>query len=367
MGRSRSNRMTANSPSPGAAPDVARLDDGFRGAKVMMLGRYVRRHVVATPVAKPVAESADASSFALRKPMTEAAEPAVGGRDLRATAPPPRQNHLLGALDEEDYARLLSHLEFVSLPCGKVLGEAGSIPEYVYFPTAGIVSMLYEMKNGTSVEAAVTGNDGVVGVTVFMGGGATTSRAVVRNSGHGYRMRADILKREFEERPTLRQPLLKYTQALLIQMAQSGICHGHHQLIEQFCRLLLSSMDRLTSNDVALTQDTIANLLGVRRESITAAAGKLQAAGVIQYRRGRITVLDRPALESRVCECYATVKAELDRLVPHPVQTPVVRAPLRRPQDRPDSALVATAHAAAERLRATAHVTAHATHAGRAV
>jgi CRP-like cAMP-binding protein len=264
---------------------------------------------------------------------------------------------LLGALSDEDYARVVRHLEFVPLPCGKVLGEAGSTPEYVYFPTAGIVSMLYEMKNGTSVEAAVTGHDGVVGVTVFMGGGATTSRAVVRNSGHGYRMRADVLKREFEESPTLRQPLLRYTQALLVQMAQSGICHGHHQLVEQFCRLLLSSMDRLASNDVALTQDTIANLLGVRRESITAAAGKLQAAGLIQYRRGRITVLDRAALESRVCECYATVKSELDRLVPHRAAPTIMRAPLRRPQAEPDSELVATAHAAAEQLRATARAT----------
>jgi len=174
----------------------------------------------------------------------------------------------------------------------------------------------------------------------------------VRNSGHGFRMRADVLKREFEESPSLRQPLLRYTQALLIQMAQSGICHGHHQLVEQFCRLLLSSMDRLSSNDVALTQDTIANLLGVRRESITAAAGKLQAAGLIQYRRGRITVLDRTALEERVCECYATVKTELDRLVPRRLPASMVRAPLRHPETEPDGALVATAHAG-QRLRTT--------------
>ena len=349
MERSRINRITAKSPPQNGGPGIARLDGEFQGATVRMLGHYVRRHVVGDSVA----ESADTAP-AVSKPVTNPDKAPVNGRDLRGAAPAPRQNHLLGALNEEDYARLLRHLEFVSLPCGKVLGEAGSIPEYVYFPTAGIVSMLYEMKNGTSVEAAVTGNDGVVGVTVFMGGGATTSRAVVRNSGHGYRMRADILKREFEESPTLRQPLLRYTQALLIQMAQSGICHGHHQLVEQFCRLLLSSMDRLTSNDVALTQDTIANLLGVRRESITAAAGKLQAAGLIQYRRGRITVLDRPALESRVCECYATVKAELDRLVPRRVPTPIMRAPLRRPPAEQDTALVATAHAAAERLRSTA-------------
>ena len=350
MERTRSNRTTAKSPSAQAAPGVATFDKGFQSARAMMLGRYARRHVIAESAQRSASAAPDATD----------AQPV--GRDLRASTPAPRLNHLLGALNEEDYARILRHLEFVSLPCGKVLGEAGSIPEYVYFPTAGIVSMLYEMKNGTSVEAAVTGHDGVVGVTVFMGGGAMTNRAVVRNSGHGFRMRADILKREFEESPTLRQPLLRYTQALLIQMAQSGICHGHHQLVEQFCRLLLSSMDRLTSNDVALTQDTIANLLGVRRESITAAAGKLQAAGLIQYRRGRITVLDRAALESRVCECYATVKAELDRLVPHLVPASILRAPLRRPPADPEGELVVTAHAA-ERLRATTH----ATHANRIV
>ena len=350
MERSRTNRIKAEPPTVNAGPALSTFGDGFGGAKVMTLGRYVRRHVVAEP-----AGSSEGAADALSTTTRDPAEAPRGGRDLRAAAPAPRQNHLLAALSEEDYARLLRHLEFVSLPCGKVLGEAGSVPEYVYFPTAGIVSMLYEMKNGTSVEAAVTGHDGVVGVTVFMGGGAMTNRAVVRNSGHGYRMRADILKREFEESPTLRQPLLRYAQALLIQMAQSGVCHGHHQLVEQFCRLLLSSMDRLASNDVALTQDTIANLLGVRRESITAAAGKLQAAGLIQYRRGRITVLDRAALESRVCECYATVKAELDRLVPRRMPASIMRSPLRCPPATPDSGLVATAHAASEQLRASTH------------
>ncbi len=344
MQRSRSRRITAESPSPSAGNGVARLDGEFDSAKVMVLGDYVRRHLAG--------EAPDAPP----KPAANGAT--VKGRDLRAGTPAPRQNHVLGALDEEDYARLIRHLEFVPLPCGKVLGEAGSIPEYVYFPTAGIVSMLYEMKNGTSVEAAIIGDDGLVGVTVYMGGGVTTSRTVVRNSGHGYRVRADVLKRDFDDSPTLRQPLLRYAQALLIQMAQSGICHGHHPLIEQFCRLLLCSMDRLTSSDVALTQDTIANLLGVRRESITAAAGKLQAAGLIQYRRGRITVLNRSALESRVCECYATVKTELDRLVPRHVPTKVMRAPLRQLEATPDGALVATAHAAAGHL----HLNARASH-----
>jgi CRP-like cAMP-binding protein len=339
MERSRTNRITAESPSAEPGPGIPACDKGL-GARVMTLGRYVRRHVGA--------ETRDRSAGGVSD------NAAAVTRDPKAAVPTPRQNHLLAALCEEDHGRLLRHLEFVSLPCGKVLGEAGSTPEYVYFPTAGIVSMLYEMKNGTSVEAAVAGRDGMVGVTVFMGGGATTNRAVVRNSGHGFRMRADILKREFDESPTLRQPLLRYTQALLIQMAQSGICHGHHQLVEQFCRLLLSSMDRLSSNDVALTQDTIANLLGVRRESITAAAGKLQAAGLIQYRRGRITVLDRGALEERVCECYLTVKTELDRLVPQGLPAAMVRVPLQHAEPEPEYALFATAHAG-RRLRGTSH------------
>jgi len=180
MQRSRSRRITVNSLSSGAGAGVATRDGEFHPAKVMVLGDFVRRQVADEAATAP-APKAD-SAFAK-------------GRDLRGAVPAPRENYLLGALNEEDYARLIRHLEFVPLPCGKVLGEAGSIPEYVYFPTAGIVSMLYEMKNGTSVEAAITGHDGVVGVTVYMGGGATTSRAVVRNSGHGYRMRADVLKR----------------------------------------------------------------------------------------------------------------------------------------------------------------------------
>jgi CRP-like cAMP-binding protein len=285
--------------------------------------------------------------------------------DAICAPPPPRRGRttLLGALNEEDYARIVRHLEFVSLPCGKVLGEAGSIPEYVYFPTAGIVSMLYEMKNGTSVEAAVTGYDGVVGVTVFMGGGATTNRAVVRNSGHGYRLRADILKREFEESQTLRQPLLRYTQALLIQMAQSGICHGHHQLVEQFCRLLLSSMDRLASNDVALTQDTIANLLGVRRESIT------RRPASSRRRDSSSTVAEG----SRCSTGQRSSRASASAMRPsRPSSTASFRigwlprscarrcgARLRRKRMR----WVATAAHAAEQLRATTH----ANHANRAV
>lgn len=274
-----------------------------RDATVTMLGEYLNRHARE--------ERGEALPRASR-----GVDVVAIGHDLRASPLAPRQNHLLAALNDEDYARLLPHLELVALPRGGVLCEAHSNPDCVYFPTTGIVSIVYELENGTSVEVAVAGSDGMIGVAVFMGGGTTTSRAVVRNTGYGYRLGADVLRREFESSPSLRQWLLRYAQALLTQMAQTAVCHGHHPLEQQFCRLLLASMDRLRSDDVALTQDTMANLLGVRRESITAAAGKLQSAGLIRYHRGRITVLNRPRLEALVCECYAAAKAELDRLVP---------------------------------------------------
>ena len=230
------------------------------------------------------------------------------GRDLRAATLEPRRNLLLAALNAEDPARLHSHLELVSLPVGTVISEAPTRSDWAYFPTEGIVSLLYELENGASVEVAATGNDGMVGTAVLMGGGATTSRAVVRNGGQGYRIPARILRDEFESSPALRRLLLRYAQALTIQMAQTAVCHCHHPLEQQFCRILLVTIDRLASTEVDLTQDTIAGLLGVRRESITAAAGGLQAAGLIRYRRGRITVLDRKLLEARVCECYAAAK-----------------------------------------------------------
>ena len=282
MQRSRSSRITAKSLSPGAGPRVARLDGEFHGAKVMMLDDFVRRHAADERSGSPPPRSGSGDA-ARQRPRFARCRSRHRGKTT-CSAPSTRRT-TRGSI---------RHLEFVPLPCGKVLGEAGSIPEYVYFPTAGIVSMLYEMKNGTSVEAAITGHDGVIGVTVYMGGGATTSRAVVRNSGHGYRMRADLLKREFEESPTLRQPLLRYAQALLIQMAQSGICHGHHQLIEQFCRPAAEQHGPAGARTTSLSRRTRSPIsLGVRRESITAAAaGKLQAAGLIQYRRGRITVLE---------------------------------------------------------------------------
>ena len=238
------------------------------------------------------------------------------GRELRLSMLAPQRNRLLAALNAEDNARLLPHLELVSLPRGTVICEARARSDYAYFPTDGIVSLLYELENGASVEVAVTGNDGMVGTAVFMGGGATTSRAVVRNGGQGYRIPARVLKTEFEGSAALRQLLLRYAQALTAQMAQTAVCRGRHQLEQQLCRMLLVSMDRLASAEVDLTQDAIAGLLGARRESVTAAAGRLQAAGLIRYHRGRITVLNRRLLEARVCECYAAAKVELDRLLP---------------------------------------------------
>jgi DNA-binding transcriptional MocR family regulator len=207
------------------------------------------------------------------------------------------------------------------------------------------------MRDGTSVEAAVAGNEGMTGVAVVLGGGGSAGRVIVRNAGHGYRIRADVLSRELDQNTALRQLLLRYAQSLLGQMAQTGVCHGHHPLVEQLCRVLLASMDRLGSNDVALTQDAIANLLGVRRESITAAAGKLQAAGLIQYRRGRITALDRAGLEAQACECYAAQKAELDRLVPaHPVTAPHA-LPKLRAYGEPRATLASAMRTPIERLR----------------
>jgi len=240
---------------------------------------------------------------------------AADGDDPRSLALAPRQNLLLAALAPEAFAQLAAHLELVALPQGWVVCEAGADVDYVYFPTSGIVSLVYELENGTSVEVALTGNDGMVGVHVVMGGGSATSRAVVRNSGHGYRVRAEVLQEAFENCPLLRQPLLRYAQALMAQTTQTAVCHCHHRLEQQFSRLLLLTLDRLLSNQMALTQDAMADLLGVRRESITATAGKLQVAGLIRYHRGRITVMNRDRLEAHACECYGVVRAELERLL----------------------------------------------------
>ncbi len=225
------------------------------------------------------------------------------------------QNHLLAALPARDYERLLPHLELVPLPLAWPVYEAGDAQGYVYFPTTSIVSLLYVMLDGSSAEIAVVGNDGVVGIALFMGGETTPSRAVVQSAGYGYRLKGSLLKGEFGRGGPLQYLLLRYTQALITQMAQTAVCNRHHAVEQQLCRWLLLSLDRLPSNELAMTQELIANMLGVRREGVTEAAGKLQAAGLIHYSRGKITVLDRPKLEARVCECYAVVKRESDRLL----------------------------------------------------
>jgi CRP-like cAMP-binding protein len=228
----------------------------------------------------------------------------------------PRQNRLVAALPTPESERLLAHLELVSMPLGHVLYESGSELHHVYFPTTAIVSLLYVMMDGASAEIAVVGNEGIIGVALFMGGETMPNRAVVQSAGHAYRLRGQLFKEEFNRSGEVQHLLLRYTQALLTQMAQTAVCNRHHSLDQQLCRWLLLSLDRLPSNDLVMTQELIANMLGVRREGVTAAAGNLQRAGLIEYHRGRITVLDRTGLEARVCECYAVVKKEFDRLLP---------------------------------------------------
>ena len=231
----------------------------------------------------------------------------------------PRQNHLLAALPADEYARILANLELGEMPLGEALYESGSQMRHVYFPTTAIISLLYVMEDGASAEIAIVGNEGVVGVSLFMGGETTTSRAVVQSAGHGYRLKAPLLKAEFFHAGPMQRLLLRYTQALLTQMAQTAVCNRHHSLDQQLCRWLLLSLDRLRSSDLVMTQELIANMLGVRREGVTEAAGNLQKAGLIHYSRGKITVVDRPALEARVCECYQVVRKEFDRLLPEAV------------------------------------------------
>jgi CRP-like cAMP-binding protein len=228
----------------------------------------------------------------------------------------PRQNHLLAALPAEEYARLTPHLERVPMPLGKVLYESGNELRHVYFPTTAIVSLLYVMNDGASAEIAVVGNEGIIGVALFMGGETMPNRAVVQSAGQAYRLKGQLLKQEFNRSGELQHLLLRYTQALLTQMAQTAVCNRHHSLDQQLCRWLLLSLDRLPSDELVMTQELIANMLGVRREGVTEAAGNLQKAGLIKYQRGHITVLDRAGLEARACECYAVVKKEFDRLLP---------------------------------------------------
>ena len=228
----------------------------------------------------------------------------------------PKLNDLLAALPQAEWERWLPQLELVQMPLGTVLYESGSKMTHVYFPTTAIVSLLYVMEDGASAEIAVVGHEGIVGISLFMGGSSTPSRAVVQSAGIGYRLRASLMMQEFNRAGPVLHLLLRYTQALITQMAQTAVCNRHHSLDQQLCRWLLLSLDRLKSNDLMMTQELIANMLGVRREGVTEAAGQLQDAGLIRYRRGHITVLDRPGLEKRTCECYAVVKNEYDRLLP---------------------------------------------------
>jgi CRP-like cAMP-binding protein len=230
--------------------------------------------------------------------------------------PDPRKNHLLAVLPPEVWQRLAPQLEEVDMPLGQVLCESGSTLKHVYFPLTSIVSLLYVMENGASAEIAVVGNEGIVGISLFMGGDSMPSRVVVQSAGLGYRLKAQLLKNEFNLGGPVMHVLLRYTQALITQMAQTAVCNRHHALEQQLCRWLLLSLDRLASNELLMTQELIANMLGVRREGVTEAALKLQKLGLISYARGRILVLDRAGLEARTCECYAVVKKEYDRLLP---------------------------------------------------
>lgn len=228
----------------------------------------------------------------------------------------PVQNHLLAALPPDELECLLPNLELVPLPLGEVLYESGNQLRHVYFPTDSIVSLLYVLTNGSSAEIAVVGNEGLIGVALFMGGETMPNRAVVQSGGHAYRLRGQLLKQEFNRVAEMQHLLLRYTQALLTQMAQTAVCNRHHSVDQQLCRWLLLSLDRLPSNELRMTHELIANMLGVRREGVTEAAGKLQCAGLIHYSRGCITICDRPGLEARACECYRVVKKEFDRLLP---------------------------------------------------
>ncbi len=231
--------------------------------------------------------------------------------------PSPLQNHLLAALPAEVRERLFPYLEPMPLPLGKVLYESGDTLHHVYFPTNAIVSLLYVMESGASAEISVVGNEGLIGVAVFMGGESTPSRAIVQSAGHAFRLPGQRLKDEFNRHGEMLLLMLRYTQSLITQMAQTAVCNRHHSIDQQLCRWLLLSLDRLQGNELVMTQELIANMLGVRREGVTEAAGKLQKLGLIEYSRGRITVLDRPGIERLCCECYAVVKKETDRLLPY--------------------------------------------------
>jgi CRP-like cAMP-binding protein len=231
--------------------------------------------------------------------------------------PNPKQNHLLDALSATELKRMRKHLELAEMPLGDVVYESGRHLDHVYFPTDSIISLLYVLENGASAEIAVVGNEGVVGVSLFMGGETTPSRAVVQSAGTAYRLPGELMKHEFNRGGTMQHLMLRYTQSLLTQMAQTAVCNRHHSVDQQLCRWLLLSIDRLASPELTMTQELIANMLGVRREGVTEAAGKLQKAGVIKYQRGHIKVLNRPKLEAMSCECYEVVRRESARLLPY--------------------------------------------------
>jgi CRP-like cAMP-binding protein len=230
--------------------------------------------------------------------------------------PSPKQNRLLSALSTVELKRIRRHLEPVDMPLGEVVYESGRHLDHVYFPTDSIVSLLYVLESGASAEIAVVGNEGVVGVSIFMGGETTPSRAVVQSAGIAYRLPALVMQTEFNRGAAMQHLMLRYTQSLITQMAQTAVCNRHHSVDQQLCRWLLLSVDRLASPEITMTQELIANMLGVRREGVTEAAGKLQKAGVISYRRGHIKVLDRRRLEGMSCECYDVVRRETARLLP---------------------------------------------------
>lgn len=244
--------------------------------------------------------------------------------------PTPAQNHLLAALPPAERERIFPHLKLVSLPLGKALYEPGDSLRYIYFPTDSIVSLLYVLETGQSAEISVVGNDGAIGISLFMGGETTTSRAIVQSAGFAYRLSGPRLKVEFGLHGETLHVLLRYTQALISQMAQTAVCNRHHSLDQQLCRWLLLSLDRLPTNELVMTQELIANMLGVRREGVTEAAGKLQKRGIIAYRRGHIKVLDRQKLEECSCECYRALKTETDRLLRFH-DTPAVAVPFNAP------------------------------------
>jgi CRP-like cAMP-binding protein len=240
----------------------------------------------------------------------------------------PTSNHLLNALPRQEYERLEPHLESVELKLGEVLYESGDQMRHAYFPTTSIISLLYVLENGSSAEIAVVGNEGILGIALFMGGHTTPSRAVVQSKGTAYRLKASLLLEEFNRGGATQNLLLRYTQALITQMTQTAVCNRHHTVEQQLCRWLLLSLDRLSGNSLNMTQELIANMLGVRREGVTEAAGRLQREGLIQYCRGHIEVLDRDRLELRVCECYQVVKTEFERLLPDAEQRPRVSSTL---------------------------------------